>query len=104
MKASIIERKRAPHLARDEDENVSTAEPGDFLEHEGIKVRLNATCIGFSRRCGEILADADCASGDREISESHVLLAVGGRPNTNDFWRTNAGVTVMSGGRLSFDD
>ena len=37
------------HLAGHEDEDVSTAILG-ILEREGINVRLNATCIGFSRR------------------------------------------------------
>jgi pyruvate/2-oxoglutarate dehydrogenase complex dihydrolipoamide dehydrogenase (E3) component len=66
---------RAPHLARDEDQDVSTS-IREILEREVIKVRLNATCIGFSRRGEEILAHVDCASGDPEVSGSHVLLAV----------------------------
>src|SRR5580692_10367704 len=59
--------KRASHVAQHEDEDVSTA-IGEILENEGIKVRLNATCIGFSRRGEEILAHVDCASGDRDVS------------------------------------
>ena len=94
---------RASHLARDEDEDVSTA-IREILEHEGIQVRLNATCVGFSRRGEKILADVDCASGDREISGSHLLLAVGRRPNTDDLGLTNAGVAVDKRGYIVVDD
>jgi pyruvate/2-oxoglutarate dehydrogenase complex dihydrolipoamide dehydrogenase (E3) component len=91
------------HLARHEDEDVPTAIRG-ILEHEGINVRLHATCIGFSRRAEDILAQVDCASGDPEVSGSHVLLAVGRRPNTDDLGLTNAGVAVDKRGYIFVDD
>ncbi len=91
------------HLAQHEDEDVSTA-IREILEHEGIKVRLNATCIGFSRRGEEILTNVDCASGDPEVSGSHLLLAVGRRPNTDDLGLTNAGVAVDKRGYIVVDD
>src|SRR3984885_13210503 len=75
---TIIE--TAPYLARHEDEDVSNT-IREMLELEGINVRLNATCIGFSRRGEEILAHVDCNTGDPEVRGSHVLLAVGRRPN-----------------------
>src|ERR1700678_1800720 len=78
---TIIE--MSPHLAQHEDEDVSNA-IREILEHEGINVRLNATCISFSRRGEDIRAHVDCVSGDPQVSGSHVLLAVGRRPNTDD--------------------
>ncbi len=98
---TIIE--TASHLARHEDEDVSNA-IRQIIEHEGVKVRLNATCIGFSRRGEEILAHVDCASGDREASGSHLLLAVGRRPNTDDLGLTNAGVAIDKRGYIVVDD
>jgi pyruvate/2-oxoglutarate dehydrogenase complex dihydrolipoamide dehydrogenase (E3) component len=98
---TIIE--TASHLAQYEDEDVSTAIRG-ILEHEGINGRLNATCIGFSRRGEDILAHVDCASGDPEVSGSHVLLAVGRRPNTDDLGLTEAGVAVDKLGYIVVDD
>ena len=98
---TIIE--TASHLAQHEDEDVSTAIRG-ILEQEGINVRLNATCIGFSRRGEEILAHVDCVSGDPEVSGSHVLLAVGRRPNTDDLGLTEAGVAVDKRGYIVVDD
>jgi len=93
----------ASHLAQHEDEDVSTAIRG-ILEHEGINVRLDATCIGFSRRGEDILAHVDCASGDPEVSGSHLLLAVGRRPNTDDLGLTEAGVAVDKRGYIVVDD
>ncbi len=98
---TIIE--TASHLARHEDKDVSTAIQ-EILGYEGIKIRLNATCIGFSRRGEEILAQVDCANGDPEVSGSHVLLAVGRRPNTDDLGLTEAGVAVDERGYIVVDD
>jgi pyruvate/2-oxoglutarate dehydrogenase complex dihydrolipoamide dehydrogenase (E3) component len=94
---------RAPQLARDEDKDVSAA-IREILEREGINIRMNATCIGFSMRGEEILAHVDCVVGDREVSGSHVLLAVGRRPNTDDLGLTNAGVAVDKRGFVVVDD
>jgi pyruvate/2-oxoglutarate dehydrogenase complex dihydrolipoamide dehydrogenase (E3) component len=98
---TIIE--MAPHLAQHEDEDVSTAIRG-ILEREGIHVRTNATCIGFSKRGQDVLARVDCVDGDPEVSGSHVLLAVGRRPNTDDLGLTNAGVAVDKRGYIVVDD
>jgi pyruvate/2-oxoglutarate dehydrogenase complex dihydrolipoamide dehydrogenase (E3) component len=95
--------QRAPHLAKHEDEDVSTAIK-EILEHEGINVRTNATCFGFARRGEEILAQVDCAIGDREVSGSHVLLAAGRRPNTDNLGLSNAGVAVDKRGYIVVDD
>jgi pyruvate/2-oxoglutarate dehydrogenase complex dihydrolipoamide dehydrogenase (E3) component len=91
------------HLAQHEDEDVSNAIRG-ILEHEGINVRLSATCIGFSRRGQDILAHVDCAVGDPQVSGSHVLLAVGRRPNTDDLGLTEAGIVVDERGYVVVDD
>ena len=98
---TIIE--TAPRLAQHEDEDVSTA-IREILEGESIEVRLNATCIAFSRQGDDILARVDCGSGDPEVSGSHVLLAVGRRPNTDDLGLTKAGVAVDQRGYIVVDD
>ncbi len=92
-----------PYLARHEDEDISTA-IREILEHEGVNVRLDATCISFSKHGEDILAHVDCTSGDREVSGSHVLLAVGRRPNTDDLGLTAAGVAVDKRGYIVVDD
>jgi pyruvate/2-oxoglutarate dehydrogenase complex dihydrolipoamide dehydrogenase (E3) component len=90
-------------LIQREDEDVSSAIK-EILERENINVRLNATCIGFAKRGGEIIARVDCAAGAPEVSGTHLLLAVGRRPNTDDLGLEQAGVSVDKRGTIIVDD
>ena len=90
-------------LIQREDEDVSAAVK-EILEGEGITVRLNAKCIAFSKRGEETLARVDCSEGAPEVSGSHVLLAVGRRPNTDDLGLEKAGVATDAHGYIVTDD
>ncbi len=90
-------------LVAREDEDVSAAVL-EIMQHEGIEVRLDAKCIGFSTMAGEIRARAECKEGSPEVSGSHVLLAVGRRPNTDDLGLDNAGVATDERGYILADD
>ena len=92
-----------PRLAQKEDEDVSAAIQ-EILEREGIAIRLNAKCIALSRRGDEVIAHAECAEGAPEIAGSHVLLATGRRPNTDDLGLDQAGVWVDEHGYIAVDD
>ena len=99
---TIIE--MAPRLVQREDEDVSTAIK-EILEAEGIAVRLNAKCIAFAKRGEETIARVDCTEGTPEVSGgSHVLLAVGRRPNTDDLGLEKAGVATDAHGYIMVDD
>jgi pyruvate/2-oxoglutarate dehydrogenase complex dihydrolipoamide dehydrogenase (E3) component len=78
---TIIE--MGPRLVSREDEDISAAIK-DIIEREGVSVRLNAKCISLAKRGDEIVANVDCAAGAPEVAGSHLLLAVGRRPNTDD--------------------
>jgi pyruvate/2-oxoglutarate dehydrogenase complex dihydrolipoamide dehydrogenase (E3) component len=93
----------ATRLIHREDEDVSDA-VREILQAEGIQIRLNAKCLGFSRRGGEILTRVDCSEPPAEISSTHVLLAVGRRPNTDDLGLDQAGVEVDDRGYILVDD
>ncbi len=98
---TIIE--MAPRLVRREDEDVSVAIK-DIVEREGVNVRLNAKCISFARRGEEIVAKVDCAAGAPEVAGSHLLLAVGRQPNTDDLDLDKAGVRCDKRGYIIVDD
>lgn len=98
---TIIE--KGSHLMHREDEDISKAAE-EILEREGITLRLDANCIGFAKRDGQIVAQVDCTSGAREVIGTHVLLAVGRRPNTDDLGLDKAGVTVDKRGYIVVDD
>ena len=93
----------AGRLLQREDEDVSSAIQ-EIVERENINVRLNAKCIGFSRRGEEIIAQVDCITGAPEVSGTHVLLAVGRRPNTDDLDLEKAGVSLDRRGYVVVDD
>jgi pyruvate/2-oxoglutarate dehydrogenase complex dihydrolipoamide dehydrogenase (E3) component len=93
----------APRLIQREDEDISDA-IRTILENEGIRIRTGAECIALERRGDRVSVNVDCASGDKSIIGSHVLLAVGRVPNTGDLGLEKAGVAVDPRGYIQVDD
>jgi pyruvate/2-oxoglutarate dehydrogenase complex dihydrolipoamide dehydrogenase (E3) component len=98
---TIIEMRS--RLASREDEDVSAAIEAMFAE-EGIGVRTEAECISFENRGNDIAATVQCRKGAPEEVGSHVLLAVGRQPNTDDLGLERAGVAVDARGYIIVDD
>jgi pyruvate/2-oxoglutarate dehydrogenase complex dihydrolipoamide dehydrogenase (E3) component len=98
---TVIE--KGPRLIWREDEEVSSTIEA-ILVGEGIKVRTDAECIHFDKRGDQIVAGVQCTNGDPEVLGSHVLLAVGRRPNTDDLGLEKAGVAVDKHGFIQVDD
>ena len=98
---TIVE--RGTRLVPDEDEDVST-EVQAILEHEGIHVRINATCIALMRHGEEVKVRVDCAEGALEVTGSHLLLAVGRTPNTSDLGLEKVGVARDTQGYIVVDN
>jgi len=92
-----------PHLIGREDEDVSKAIE-EIMVQEGINVRLNSKCIGFSPHSDGVRVTAECADGSPEVIGSHVLLAVGRRPNTDDLGLEKAGVATDHRGYIVVDE
>jgi pyruvate/2-oxoglutarate dehydrogenase complex dihydrolipoamide dehydrogenase (E3) component len=93
----------APRLVPKEDADVCDAIRTIF-ESEGITIRTDAECIRFHRRGQEIIAEARCTVGAPEIAGSHVLLATGRRPNTDDLSLEQAGIAMDDNGYIIVDD
>jgi len=92
-----------PRLIHREDEDVSQAVQ-EILENEGINIRLNAECIAMEKHGDKVAINLDCSSGDKKVLGSHLLLAVGRVPNTNDLGLENTGITVDQRGYIQVDD
>ena len=101
--AAVTVVEKAPRLITREDEEVSAA-IREILEAEGVAIRCEAECISFAPRGAEIAVGVNCASGEPEVVGSHVLLAVGRRPNTDDLELEAAGVAVDAHGYIIVDD
>jgi len=98
---TIVE--RASRLIQREDEDISKAIK-DILENEGVHVRLDAKCIDAEKDGDQVRVKLDCDSGAREVTGSHLLLAVGRVPNTGDLGLEKAGVEINERGYIVVDD
>jgi pyruvate/2-oxoglutarate dehydrogenase complex dihydrolipoamide dehydrogenase (E3) component len=94
---TIIE--RGERLASREDADISQAIE-DIMIAEGVAVHKNATDVSF-RKSG---TDTVVAFGGAEIAASHVLIATGRAPNTDDLGLDKAGVKTDSRGFIVVDD
>jgi pyruvate/2-oxoglutarate dehydrogenase complex dihydrolipoamide dehydrogenase (E3) component len=101
--AQVTVIEMSPRLVAREDADVSEAIRA-ILAAEGIAVRTSATCIRLAPHARGVAAGVDCAEGDPEIAGSHLLLAVGRRPNTDDLGLDAAGVAVDARGYIPVDD
>ena len=79
--------ERGPRLLSTEDEDVSHGVL-DILVKEGIAVKLNAEGLEFSREAAGIRVRVN--SGD--VRGTHVLIATGRKPNTEDLGLETTGV------------
>jgi pyruvate/2-oxoglutarate dehydrogenase complex dihydrolipoamide dehydrogenase (E3) component len=93
----------APRLIAREDEEVSSAIQ-EILEAEGIAIRLNAQCASAERRGDGVAVTLSCDREPREITGSHLLLAIGRVPNTHDLDLHKAGVKTHATGFIEVDD
>jgi pyruvate/2-oxoglutarate dehydrogenase complex dihydrolipoamide dehydrogenase (E3) component len=75
-----------------------------ILEDEGIAVHLNSKCLQAERRPQGIAVHVSCEQEPREIGGSHLLLAVGRVPNTDDLGLEQAGVATDARGFIKVDD
>jgi pyruvate/2-oxoglutarate dehydrogenase complex dihydrolipoamide dehydrogenase (E3) component len=98
---TIIE--KSSRLVAREDEDVSASIKA-FLEKEGITVRLNAECIHLESRGDAIAVGVNCEDDSSDSIGSHVLLAVGRRPNTDDLGLDRAGIQHDEHGYITVDD
>lgn len=98
---TIIEKN--DRLVSREDEDVS-ASIRCFLEKEGIRIRTSAECIHFKPHGNEIAAGVNCTDDPSDSIGSHVLLAVGRRPNTDDLGLEKAGIAHDEHGFITVDD
>jgi len=88
------------HLLAREDPEISSALEEAFRK-EGIDLELGAKAARVSGRAGEISVGL---SSGKELRGSHLLVAAGRRPNTDDLGCEKAGVALDSRGFIVTDD
>ena len=91
-------------LAPHEDEDASRV-VHEIFAAEGIEVRTHANCIHLEKRGdGGVKVGVECDEGEPHVDGSHVLLAVGRVPNTDDLNLAAAGVKQDEHGFIVVDD
>jgi len=93
----------AAHLIPREDADVSQA-VADFLKDEGIDIRVNSKVVGVEKKGNDIALSIATGVKQSQVAGSHLLLAIGRRPNTDDLGLDEAGIATDPRGYIEVDD
>jgi pyruvate/2-oxoglutarate dehydrogenase complex dihydrolipoamide dehydrogenase (E3) component len=93
----------APRLIAREDEDVSRA-IADILKGEGIDIRLGSKVVGMEKLGDKIAVNIEAAGTRSQVTGSHLLLAIGRRPNTDDLGLDKAGIAADAHSYIQVDD
>ena len=93
----------APRLIPREDEDVSQA-VADFLKEEGIDVRVDSKVVGLEKQGNSIAVKVESAVTTSQVVGTHVLVAIGRQPNTDDLGLDKAGIATDARGYIQVDE
>jgi pyruvate/2-oxoglutarate dehydrogenase complex dihydrolipoamide dehydrogenase (E3) component len=93
----------APHLIPREDEDVSQT-VADFLKEEGIDVRVGSKVVRVEKQGNSIAVQVEAGGKVSQTVGTHVLVAIGRRPNTDDLGLDKAGIATDSRGFIQVDE
>ena len=101
--AAVTVVERSSRLLPREDDDVAASVQA-VLEAEGVHFALGSECITMAREGAHVVVGAACGDFQPRIVGSHVLLAVGRRPNTDELGLQHAGIDVDARGFVVVDD
>ena len=101
--AAVTVVERSARLLPREDDDVSDGVRA-ILEAEGVRFELGAECLSLAPHAMGVAVGAACAGGAPAVVGSHVLLAVGRRPNTDGLGLEQAGIRTDARGHIEVDD
>lgn len=94
--------QRAVQLLPREDRDVAEA-IREILEEDGVEVLLEGQARRVEGHEGDLRLEVETPTGARAIAGTHLLVAVGRRPNTDDLDLTAAGIDTHRGGHVRVD-
>lgn len=89
-------------IGRDDEDVSATVQ--EILEGEGVIFRLQAECLEARRTNSGIAVRVSCDEGPEEVTGSHMLIAVGRVPNTDDLGLQEAGIESNEFGYVPVND
>ena len=89
-------------IPRDDADTSETVQ--EILAGEGVRFELGAECVALENVDGRIAVTMSCEDEPRKILGSHLLLAVGRVPNTDDLGLDAAGINTDQRGLIPVDD
>src|SRR3974390_354662 len=89
----------APRLIPREDEEVSQA-VADFLKEKSIDVRGDSKVVGVEKQGNSIAVKVESAGQISLVVGTHVLVAIGRQPNTDDLGLDKAGIATDARGYI----
>ena len=92
-----------PRLISREDADISQTIAG-FLKEEGIDVRVDSKVIGVEKQGNSVAVNIESTAGISQIAGTHMLVATGRRPNTDDLGLDRAGIATDRRGYIQVDD
>jgi pyruvate/2-oxoglutarate dehydrogenase complex dihydrolipoamide dehydrogenase (E3) component len=92
-----------PRLIAREDEDVSQA-IARFLKDEGIDLRVDSKIAGVAKLGDSIGVAVQSDGRTSQVTGTHLLLAAGRRPNTDDLDLDKAGIATDARGYIPVDD
>lgn len=95
--------QRGNHLLEKEDDDISEAVE-EILKKSGINVFLNSDSISASEENGNIEINYSCGKEAKLLRASHLLVATGRVPNTDNLGLENTGVDVDDKGFIKVND
>jgi len=98
---TVIE--HGPRLISREDEDVSQA-VASFLKEEGIDVRVDSKIVGVEKQGHSIAAKIVSAGRTSQVIGTHMLVATGRQPNTDDLGLDKVGIVTDVRGYIQVDD
>jgi pyruvate/2-oxoglutarate dehydrogenase complex dihydrolipoamide dehydrogenase (E3) component len=92
-----------PRLISREDADVSQAIAA-FLKDEGIDVRVESKVVDAKKQGNSIAVKVESGGKISNVVGTHVLVATGRRPNTDDLGLDRAGIVTDARGYIQVDD
>jgi pyruvate/2-oxoglutarate dehydrogenase complex dihydrolipoamide dehydrogenase (E3) component len=101
--AQVTVVEMSPRVIPREDPEISAA-IRSVLEHEGVTIHTGARCIAVRRDGAGVALGLRCEGTAPLVRGSHLLVAAGRQPNTDDLGLAAAGIETDAQGYIPVDD